>query len=97
MLRPERLKNGLRGKLHGHEAQLYKRANMIFQQAVINLIDVGKIIDGISLRILIVHSDFIMKNRMKPNISESRGVLDLAEIQPSLPETAPALADHRLD
>ena len=53
---------------------------MICQQAVINLIDVGKIVNGLSFRILIVQPDFIMENRMKSNIFEAGRVFDFAKV-----------------
>src|SRR5450759_1251993 len=77
---PERVQDRFRGKLPGHEAQFHKWTNMIFQQTVIDLIDVRKIINGLSFGILVVQADFIMENRMKSHISESRSVLDLAEV-----------------
>src|SRR5579872_42920 len=53
---------------------------MIFQQPVIDLVDVGKIVDRLSGRILIVQSDFVVKNRVEADVLESRSLLDRAEI-----------------
>src|SRR6266853_497624 len=77
---PERVQGRFHGELPGHEAQFYKWTNTIFQEAVVDLIDVRKIINGLSLRILVVQSDLIVENRMKSDISESRCILYLAEI-----------------
>src|ERR1700674_3634275 len=79
---PERVQGRFRGKLLGHEAQFYKWSNMIFQQPVVDLIDVRKIIDGLSFRILVVQTDFIMENRMKSYIFESRCILHFAKVTP---------------
>src|ERR1700693_5086530 len=79
---PERMKGRLRGKLPGHEAQFYKWTNMICQQAIIDLIDVRKIVDGLSFRILVVQADLIMENRMKSYIFEAGHFLDFAPITP---------------
>ena len=42
--------SGLRGQLLGHEAQLDEGADSVFQQAVVDLIDVGEVVDRIALR-----------------------------------------------
>jgi len=70
----------LRGKLARHEAELHKRANVIFQQAIIDLIDVGKIIDCFSPGTLVVQADFIMEDGMKPDVGKPRCVLDFTQV-----------------
>jgi hypothetical protein len=70
----------LRGKFPGHEADLYEWANVIFQQAIINLIDVREIVDGFSRGIFIVQANFIMQDRVKSDVLESGRRLDLAKV-----------------
>src|SRR5260370_1863638 len=77
---PERMNDGLRGKFPRHEAQFDEGADMIFQQAIIDLIDVREIIDGFSGGIFIVHAGLVVENRVKTDVFESGHLLDLAEV-----------------
>ena len=69
---PERLVVQFCGELLGHEAEFHERAHVILQQAVIDLIDVGKIVDRFSVGIFIVQTDFVVEDGMKPNVCETR-------------------------
>src|SRR6202047_1959030 len=79
---PKRMQGLLGGKFFGHEAQLYIRADAVLQKTVINLVDVRKIVNGLTIRVFIVESDFIMKNRMKTDVLESCCPLDFAQVLP---------------
>src|SRR5579864_4204229 len=70
----------VRSELLRHETQLHKRPHLIFQQPVIYLVDVRKIVDGLARSIFVVESDFIVKNRVKPHVFKSRNALRLPQV-----------------
>ena len=43
----------------------------VLDKPVINLVDVRKIINGIAVLIFVINADFVIQNRMKPNILEA--------------------------
>ncbi len=68
------------GEFAGHEADLNEGPHAVGEEAVINLIDVGKVVDGIALRILVVDADFVMKDGVKAHVIEVGDLLYGAEI-----------------
>src|SRR5580704_16552174 len=77
---PKLLRDLLRRELCGHETYLDKRTNAVLQQAVVDLIDVGKIVDGIARGIFVVQAYFVVENRMEADVVETGGLLHHAEI-----------------
>src|SRR6185369_7292628 len=67
-------------ELLGHEAHFHEGAHLIFQEAIVDLIDVREVVDGISSGIFVVHSDFILKNRVEPDEFEIGDAFGFAEI-----------------
>ena len=68
MLVPERVQRvRVERKLFRHEADLHNRAHAILQEPVIDLIDIGEVIDGIAVLVFVVYAYFVMKNGMKNN------------------------------
>src|ERR1700722_1784145 len=68
------------GQFGGHETELDKRTYVILEQSVVNLIDVGKIVDGLALGIFVVDPDFVIENGVESNVFEVGGRFHLAEI-----------------
>src|SRR5580700_8501193 len=77
---PKRLHHLRRGKFLGHEAEFHKRADAVLQQAVVNLVDIGKIIERLSLEILVVQAKFIVKDGMEAYVFKSSSVFDGAKV-----------------
>ena len=54
---PKRMRrDGIRGQLARHEAQLDKWARVVFEQAVVNLVHVRKIEDRLTAGVLVVET-----------------------------------------
>src|SRR5580704_4819505 len=70
---PERVRFERRRELARHEAQFDKRANAVRSQAVVNLIDVGPIVDWPALRVLVVDAYLVVENGMKTDILNAGG------------------------
>ena len=79
---PERMQELFGRQFLGREAQLNERPYAIGQQAVVNLIDVGKVIDGLALLIFVVQSHFVMKDGVKANVLEARDLFDFPQVLP---------------
>src|SRR5580692_5260254 len=77
---PKRLEHLGCGKFFGHEAKFYKRANAVLEQAIVNLVDVRKIVDWLPFGILVVQAEFIVKNGMEADVFKSSCVLDGAQV-----------------
>jgi len=78
---PERMKStGIGGKLYRHETDFDQRSNLICKQPVIYLVRIGEVVDGLALRVFIINSRFIVKDRMEADIFETRNLLHGAKI-----------------
>src|SRR5882672_10708185 len=53
---------------------------MVLQQAVVNLIDVGKIVDRMASGVLVVHTHVVVENSMEANILKSCGFPDGVQV-----------------
>ena len=51
---------------------------MILEQAVVDLVDVGKIVNGLTACVFVVHADFVVEDRVKANVFEIGCGLHLA-------------------
>ena len=60
----------IEGQLLRHEADLDHGADTILQQAIVDLIDIGKIVDRVTVLVLAINPDLVMKNGMKANVLE---------------------------
>src|SRR5262249_20272230 len=94
---PEGLVDGLRRKLWRHETQFDKRTDTLLEQTVVDLIDIRKVVEGRSLSVLVVKTDFILQNAMEANIlqpgSTSR-IPKIAAIAITQAEDGAAGAEH---
>src|ERR1700731_797089 len=70
---PEAMQSVLSRQLLRHEAELDKRLHAVGQETVINLIDIGEIVDGLPLTVLVVQTDLVVKNGVEANVFEIRG------------------------
>ena len=61
---------GIKGQLLRHEADLHDRADAVLQQAVVDLIDIGKVIDRVAVLVLVIDSDLVMQDGVKTHILE---------------------------
>ncbi len=60
-----------------HEAEFHERMDAALHQSVVNLVDVGKIVDGSAVGVLAVDADFIVKNRVEANVVEPSDLFDV--------------------
>ena len=67
-------------ELLGHEAQLDKRAHVVLKQAIVNLVNVRKVVNRMAGGVLVVQADFVVENRVETNVIEIGDGLHLAQI-----------------
>src|ERR1700730_2881408 len=79
-LRPKRVQNLLGGELLRHETEFHERMHAVLHQPVINLIGVGKVINGSAAGVLAVDSNFVVKNCVETNVLEAGDLLDVMQI-----------------
>ncbi len=79
---PKCLDDLFRRKFLGHETQFDEGPDTIGQEAIVNLVHVGKVVDRLARIVLVVDSDFVVEDGMKANILESRDELYLEEVFP---------------
>src|SRR4029077_19512793 len=53
-----------------HEAQLHKRAHAVGQQAVVHLIDVRKVVDGLAAPPFAIDADIVIEDAVKAHVAE---------------------------
>src|SRR5712664_4768930 len=81
LLVPERVQ-GVRigGELLGHEAQFDERTHFVVQQSIVDLIDIGKVVDRFAGSVFVVNADFVMEDGVEAHVFESGDALRLAQI-----------------
>src|SRR5215472_13679307 len=77
---PKGMTNFFGRELARHKTQFDERTNAILQQAVINLVDVGEIINWRAAGVFAVHPYFVLEDRMEADVFEMRDAFDLAQI-----------------
>ncbi len=70
LLVPEGVVVEPRGKLFGHEADLDEGADAVGEQAIVDLIDVGKVVDGIALGVFVVDADVVIHDGVEADVLE---------------------------
>ncbi len=81
LLVPEGVKRvRIKGQLLRHEADLDHRANTLFQQTIVDLIDIRKIVDRVAVLILVIDPDFVMQDGMKAHVLKIRYLLYRAQV-----------------
>ena len=63
-----------------HEADLYKGPHAIGQQPIVDLIDVGPVVDRVALLVLAVDAVLIVEDRVKAHVLETGDLLYAPEI-----------------
>src|SRR3954466_16001183 len=77
---PERMQRGrINGKLARHEAELDERLYAGLQQAVVDLVKVGKVVDRLAVRIFAVDADVVIEDVVEANVLESGDALHALE------------------
>src|SRR3954447_16971564 len=71
---------GVEGQLLGHEADLDHRTYSVLEKPVIDLIDIGEVVDRVPVLILVVDADFIVKDGVKSHIAKAGDLFDCAQI-----------------
>src|SRR5215469_6969735 len=79
---PKRVQSLLRGQLPRHEAQLNKWLHSVGQQAVVDLVYVGEVINWVPFRIFPIHSHFVVKDGMEADELEVSSLLYFPEVTP---------------
>src|SRR6266496_2919051 len=77
---PERMRRILCSHCAGHETQLDEWANAIFEKAIINLVDIRPVVDGLAVRIDAVHAVLIMKDGVKSYVLDTGGLLNGTQV-----------------
>ena len=71
---------GSAGYLFGHEAQLDEGAHAGLQQTIVNLVHVGKIVDGFSGGVFVVNAYFVVEDCVEADVFEICGGFYFAQV-----------------
>src|SRR5271165_684656 len=85
---PKRLDVRTRSELVGHETELDKRLDAIGQQTIVNLVDVGEVVDRLSVLVFVVNTDFIVEDGVETHVLQACDLLYFAQI------SAPGIAQR---
>ena len=77
---PERMDGLPRRQLARHETDLDERPHSVFEQPVVNLADIRKVVNRIAVFSFIVNAQFVMKDGVEADILEVGRLLHLAKI-----------------
>src|SRR6266849_184573 len=81
LLVPEGVESArIRGKLFGHEAELDEGADVVLEQAVVNLIDVGKVVNGLTVFVLVVEAGLVVEDGVKADVFEAGDAAGFAKV-----------------
>lgn len=64
----------------GHKADLNNWAHAILQQAIVDLVDIGKVVAWYAVFVLVIYPKLIMKNAVKTDIVEVGNLLERSKI-----------------
>ncbi len=70
---PERVRGQRCSQRARHEAHLDEGPHAVVQQSIINLIDVGPVVDRLSLRVFRINPHVVVEDRMKANVANVGG------------------------
>src|SRR5882672_6943593 len=70
-----------RGELPRHETDLDEGTHAVFQQAVIDLVHVGEVVDRVSLAVLVVYPHLVVKDGVKTHVAKVRGLFQLPQVR----------------
>src|SRR5271168_636179 len=71
---------GIGGELFGHEAELDEGADFVFEEAVVDLVDVGEIVDGLAGLVFVVEAEFVVEDSVEADVVEAGDALGFAEV-----------------
>src|SRR5438445_11361782 len=81
LLVPKRVQGvGIGSQLLGHEAEFDDGAHSVFKQAVVNLVDVGEVVDGLAGGVFAVDAYFIVKTGVEAYVFVVGDALGFAEV-----------------
>ena len=58
-------------QLARHKADLDKRPYAVFQQPIVNLVDVGEVVNRVAMLVFVIDPHFIVQDRVKPHIAKA--------------------------
>ena len=96
---PEGLQIRPRGQLVRHEAELDEGLHVVGQQAIVDLVDVGEVVDRLALLVFVVNADIVIQDAVKANVLEAGDLAhrpQVAAIGIAQAEHGPAGAEHLL-
>ncbi len=71
---------GIEGELLGHEADLDDGANAVGEEAVVDLVDVGEVVDGVAVLVFVVDTDFVVEDAVEADVAEVGDFVDGADV-----------------
>ena len=71
---------GIEGELLRHEGDLDDGADAFFEQAVVDLVDVSEVVDGVAMLVLGVDAVFVVENAVSAEVREAGDLLDGVEV-----------------
>jgi hypothetical protein len=90
---------GIEGELLRHEADLNDGTNAVGEEVVIDLVDVGEVVDGVAVLVFVVDSELIVQDGVEANVFEVGDLFygfEVVEIALTKHESAAAGAEHLL-
>ena len=77
---PEGMRHVPGGQFLRHEAQLYEGTHPVGQQAVINLIQVRKVVERLALLVFIIDTNFVVKDGVEAHILKAGDLFDFPQV-----------------
>src|SRR6202012_1397469 len=78
---PEGMKRvGVEGQLLGHEADFDEGTDAVLQQAIVNLVDVSEVVDGVAVLVEVVDAHLVVKDCVEAHVLEVRDLPDGAHV-----------------
>ena len=71
---------GVEGELFGHEADLDDGADAVGEEAVVDLIDVGEVVDGVAVLVFVVDADLVVEDGVEADVAEVGDLLHGAQV-----------------
>src|SRR5579863_4343852 len=70
----------IEGQLLGHEADFDEGLDAVFEQAVVDLVDVCEVVDRVAVLVFVVDAEFVMKDGVEADVAEVGDFLNGAKI-----------------
>ncbi len=75
MLVPEGMRRQIGGQLARHEAEFHEGLYSVLQQAVVDLIDVGEVVDRMALGVFVVNAHLVLEDGVKADVLKTGNAL----------------------